>query len=170
MLSLVTLPEKKLHEPSEKLSQVVLKSAEIQKFITDMPPAMYEHEGIGLAAPQVGKNMCICIIGKEAVPGKKKDMILINPKYTKLNKKKVTDTEGCLSVPGKFGKITRYKDILVTALDENGNKLEFEAHDFFACVIQHETDHLNGILYIDKAHHIHEVEKHDNKTTQQYNN
>ena len=121
-----------------------------------MTPAMYHYEGIGLAAPQVGKNVCVCIIGKEAVPGKKKDMALINPAYTKLNKKKVTDTEGCLSVPGKFGKIARYKDILVTALDENGNKLEFKAHNFFARVIQHEVDHLNGILYIDKAHDIQE--------------
>lgn len=167
MLSLVTLPSKTLHEPSIKLTKELLASKEIQQFIADMTPAMYEYEGIGLAAPQVGKNVCVCIIGKDAVPGKKKDMMLINPKYTKLSKKKVTDTEGCLSVPGKFGKISRYKDILVTALDENENKLEFEAHNFFARVIQHEIDHLNGILYIDKAHDIREVEKHDNRTTEQ---
>lgn len=160
MLPLVTLPTKTLHEPSEKISKVLLKSAEIQRFIADMVPAMYEHEGIGLAAPQVGKNIQACIIGKEALPKEfTKDLPLINPEFYKLSKKKEIDTEGCLSVPGTFGKVTRYKDIMVTALNERGEKIEFEAHGFFARVIQHEVDHLNGMLFVDKATDLYQVEK-----------
>ena len=77
--------------------------------------------------------------------------MLINPKWEKISRKKNTDVEGCLSVPKIFGKVTRYSNIQVEAMDRAGKKISFPAKNFFARVIQHETDHLDGILFIDKA-------------------
>ena len=82
----------------------------------------------------------------------------MNPVWTKTSIRKDWDTEGCLSVPKTYGKVKRYKHIMVKALDKDGNELNFEAHNFFARVIQHEVDHLDGILFIDKAKDIYEID------------
>lgn len=169
MLPIVKLPTPTLRVRSIEINREILLSAEIQQFIVDMIPTMYGDDGIGLAAPQVGKNIRVCIIGKEAVemdkrPNKgekkstKKDLVLVNPVWQKRSKKTAIDTEGCLSVPKKYGKVKRYTDIAVHAWDEKGNELDFVAKNFFARVIQHEVDHLDGILFIDKATDIYEVE------------
>lgn len=170
MLKVVTIPNPKLRERSKEIDREFLATPEIQKFIKDMIPTMYGDDGIGLAAPQVGKNIRICVIGKEAIhvnerPSKideksttKKDLVLVNPVIERLSKKTAWDTEGCLSVPKTYGKVKRYTEIRVTAMDEHGNPLTFIAKKFFARVIQHEVDHLDGILFIDKAKGIYEVE------------
>ena len=123
-----------------------------------MIPTMYGDDGIGLAAPQVANNIRICIIGKQADKSLGSDLVLVNPVWTKNNKKTNIDDEGCLSVPGKFGKVKRYTDIHVDAWDRHGNPLSFDAKQFFARVVQHEVDHLDGILFIDKATDIYEVD------------
>jgi len=161
ILNLVTLPNENLRKPSTKVDGEFLMQIKTQDFLDNMVKTMYADDGIGLAAPQVGENICICTIGKSAFPKKfkakegsidtKKDLILINPEYKIISNKKETDLEGCLSVPGYFGRVTRFKRIEVTALDRNGEKFVFEAANFFARVIQHEIDHLRGILYIDIA-------------------
>ena len=123
-----------------------------------MIETMYIKDGVGLAAPQVGRSIQLCTIIKqynEFTPGE--DLCLINPTWEKLNRKQEWDEEGCLSVPGKFGKIKRYTDIKVSAFDKKGKPITFEAHNFFARIIQHELDHLNGHLYIDRAKDVHEV-------------
>jgi len=155
------LPNENLRKPSTLLDTAFLLTDEIQDFIDQMIPTMYADDGIGLASPQVGKNIQICIIGQKAFPQKikiqegiidnSKDLILVNPEFVPLTRKKEKDIEGCLSVPKIFGKVRRYKSISVSALDRNGNPLLFEANSYFARVIQHEIDHLNGILFIDKA-------------------
>jgi peptide deformylase len=129
---------------------------------------MHAADGIGLAAPQVGNNIRVCTIGKDAIPrnhiiwdqiGKKHvDIALINPTWERTSKKADVDTEGCLSVPGKIGRVKRYKDIRVTAWDRDGKELHFDAHNYFSRVIQHEVDHLNGILFIDKATEIQDTD------------
>ncbi len=124
-----------------------------------MIPTMYDDDGIGLAAPQVARNVRIVVVGKGADRSLKEDLVLVNPEWTRVSKKTNVDTEGCLSVPNVFGKVKRFSDIHVSAQDRDGNKLEFEAHKYFARVIQHETDHLNGTLFIDKASELWEVEK-----------
>lgn len=165
-LQLTTLPTESLLVPSDELSKKNIADASMQDFLDALIPAMYEFQGIGLAAPQVGKNIQACVIGKDAIPkefaaayqqGIATDLILINPSYEKTSKRKVTESEGCLSVPGKAGPTPRYKDISVTALLRDGTPVEFEAHNFFARVIQHETDHLAGVLYIDKANEVYET-------------
>lgn len=161
-LSITMLPTQTLREPSRELTKEEILSPKFQTLIKDMVPAMYKNDGIGLAAPQVGINVRLCIIGREAVyrderPGKdtpdpsKKDLVLINPVYTKMNKKFAKDDEGCLSVPGFYGEVKRHQEIYVTALNEAGTKIEFAAKNFFARVIQHEVDHLDGHLFIDRA-------------------
>lgn len=171
ILDILTLPTPSLRRRSIEIEREILLDQKTQQFIDDMIPTMYDDDGIGLAAPQVGNNIRICVIGKGALPkkiklkkgkiAKTKDLVLVNPIWQKLSRKTETDLEGCLSVPNTYGKVKRWKDIAVTAWDRHGNELEFEASAFFARVIQHEYDHLDGVLFIDKATGIYEVdEKH----------
>lgn len=167
-LPITLLPTPSLRSPSTAISGAQLASSEFQDFLQDMIPTMYFEEGIGLAAPQVAHNVQACVIGKKAIPAKAKipgreyanrtDLILLNPTYEVLSRKQQSDTEGCLSVPGFYGKVPRHRDLLVKALNEKGEPIEFEAHGFFARVIQHEIDHLNGILFIDRAKDLFQTE------------
>lgn len=147
----LTNPTPSLREHSKEVSRDFIIQKETQEFIKNLINTMYTDDGIGIAAPQVGNNIRICIIGRNAIPGKKKDLVLINPIWTKLSRKTDWDTEGCLSVPKTYGKVKRYTTIQVEALDETGTAFSFEARNFFARVVQHEVDHLDGILFIDKA-------------------
>ena len=160
MLKIVTLPAPSLRERSKEIDRDFLLSEKTQKLMDEMIPVMYEHDGVGLAAPQIGHNIRVCVLAKIADKTLKKELILVNPTWEKISKKKNTDTEGCLSAPNIFGKVVRYSDIHVEAWDRHGKKLSFDAKKFFARVIQHECDHLNGILFIDKA-----IELFDDKHT-----
>ncbi len=122
-----------------------------------MIPAMYFYQGIGLAAPQVDRNVRICVIGKEADKSLKEDLILVNSEIEILTKKKTADNEGCLSVPNTYGDVRRASHLRVKAISVKGEPLLFEAKNFFARVIQHEMDHLNGILFIDRAKNTYQV-------------
>ena len=137
-----------------------LATTEIQDLIDNMIDTMYSADGIGIAAPQVHKDLRVCIIGKEAHDSLTEDMVLVNPTWERTSRHKGGDMEGCLSIPRTHGKVIRWKNIKVTALDRHGEPLVFEAHKFFARVIQHEVDHLDGVLFIDKATDIHEAEVH----------
>lgn len=158
MLEIVKLPTKSLRERSEEIDREFLLSDQIQKLLQDMIPAMYKAEGIGLAAPQIGRNIRACIIGKDSDKSLETDLILINPTFEKLSRKSDVESEGCLSVPYTFGKVKRLHKIHVKALSNTGEELDFEAKGFFARVIQHEVDHLNGMLFIDRAKGIYEVD------------
>ncbi len=162
MLKVITLPSKSLREPSKELDAAYLLEPETQKFMDELVTTMYEDDGIGIASPQVAKNVQICVIGKDAIPPDcvyhGSDLILANPRWEKISKKTLIQQEGCLSVPGLIGRVKRCKDIIVSALDRKGRAIHFEARDFFARVVQHEVDHLNGILFIDKAKDIRQVE------------
>lgn len=114
-----------------------------------MTETMHGADGVGLAAPQIGQNIRLAIIAKEAIPDKK-DWILINPKITKHSWKRTRNEEGCLSIPGVKKEVSRFAKITVKALNEKGQSLSFQAENLFARVIQHEIDHLDGILIIDK--------------------
>ena len=158
MLPIVKNPTPSLRERSTEIDRDFLLFKETQKLIDEMVPTMYGDDGIGLAAPQVGKNVRICVIGKAADKKLKEDLVLINPIWEKTSKKTNVDTEGCLSVPKTFGKVKRYTRIHVTALDRDANEIEFNAKNFFARVIQHEVDHLDGVLFIDKATDIYTID------------
>lgn len=164
MLKIVTLPTESLREQSKEIDRDFLLSEKTQKLLDEMVPAMYKYDGVGLAAPQIGHNIRVCTIAKVADKKLKEDLILVNPTWEKISKKKNTDTEGCLSVPQVFGKVVRYSDIHVEAWDRHGNKLSFDAKKFFARVVQHECDHLNGVLFIDKATDLYKEEPSITKT------
>ncbi len=165
MLTIVTIPDKILETPAQELTLAEINTPKIQGLISEMVPKMYESEGIGLAAPQVNHSIRICIIGKEAVKMDRKatipheDLVLINPTWVKTSRKTNNDQEGCLSIPGLYGTVKRHSAIHVEALDRAGNKLSFEARNFFARVIQHEVDHLDGVLFTTKATSLKEIKK-----------
>ncbi len=118
---------------------------EILNLINDMTETMKKVDGVGLAAPQVGKNIQLFVVN----PKLSKKYIFINPEISKMSKKTKTIEEGCLSMPGVYKKIPRAKSLKTKAIDENGKEFELKVKDLFARVIQHEIDHLNGILIID---------------------
>lgn len=169
ILDIIKLPTPSLRNRSTEIDRDYLSRTETQEFIDNMIPTMYDDDGIGLAAPQVAQNIRICVIGKAALPKKLKlqegevkhnhDLVLVNPEWERLSKKTETELEGCLSVPNTFGKVKRFKSIGVKAWDRHGHPLTFEADNFFARVIQHEVDHLDGVLFIDKATGIYEVDE-----------
>lgn len=159
LLEIITEPNKILRQIGKKLTQEEIGSKKFKKFIKDLTETMYIKDGAGIASPQVGESIMLCIIAKDFTPTKEKDLVLINPVWEKMTLTKTLDEEGCLSVPGIWGLVKRYKKIKVKALDEQGKEICFEAIDFPARVIQHEVDHLNGILFIDKAKKLRQAEK-----------
>lgn len=124
--------------------------AELVAMSRKMLDLMYETEGVGLAAPQVGKSIQLLVLNPSG-DAKQEDaeLVLINPKITS-KKGKAWGQEGCLSFPGIFGEVKRAIKIRVEAVDPSGEPIEFMAEDFLARVIQHEMDHLTGILFTDR--------------------
>ncbi|HEY5340116.1 MAG TPA: peptide deformylase [Candidatus Aquilonibacter sp.] len=122
-----------------------------QQLVDDMFETMYEAPGVGLAAPQVNvsKRLFVMDIGDD----EHEPAVVINPKI-ELAEEEVELTEGCLSVPGYVGEITRFKRVAVSGLDRDGQKIRLEGEGLFAQCLQHEIDHLNGVLYIDKAKNV----------------
>jgi peptide deformylase len=131
-----------------------LRSAEMQKFIDDMVETMYEYEGVGLAAPQVHVSLRLAVL--EVKPEDERGTggvpltVLVNPKVTPLGTKKAAAWEGCLSIPGLRGAVPRYERLRLEALDREGQPFALDAQDFHARVIQHECDHLDGGVYLDR--------------------
>lgn len=146
ILPIFTIPNPVLRQRAGEVEPPEIKSSVVQKLIFDMKETVSPVGGIGLAAPQVGFSLRIVVIALED-----KMAVLINPEIIKFSWRKETAGEGCLSVPQKFGQVKRSKVIKVVAFDEKGVVVKFRAKDLFARVIQHEVDHLNGILFIDRA-------------------
>jgi len=118
------------------------------KLVRDMIDTCRKANGIGLAAPQIGKSLRLCIINLEhmGLP----PFALINPKIVKTSWKKVDMEEGCLSIPGVFGMVKRPAKVTIKATNIEGNETKFQADGILARVIQHELDHLDGILFTSK--------------------
>ncbi|MFO0704398.1 MAG: peptide deformylase [Candidatus Andersenbacteria bacterium] len=118
---------------------------QMQATIDALFETMESADGLGLAAPQVGlsKRIVIVVQGKKAI-------CLVNPEFTPIGTERELGEEGCLSFPGLFGKVARFKRITVKALGRTGEPLNFTAEDMDARVIQHEIDHLNGVLLPDR--------------------
>lgn len=135
----------------QKAAEVKENSEELQEFIQDLIFTMYEDDGVGLAAPQVGRSERIFVVDpywyREGHT--KKPLVIINPEFMEFSGEE-TDDEGCLSVPGIFSKVPRAERVVIEGLNENFQKVRYEAEGFFARSLQHENDHLDGILFIDK--------------------
>ena len=134
---------RKKSEPLEKISR------DEKKLLDDMLETMYEASGIGLAAVQVGvlKRMVVIDVSKEKE--KKKPLFLINPEITFYSKKKSIYEEGCLSLPGHYAEIERPAECHLSYIDYSGKKKNLKASGILSTCIQHEIDHLNGVLFVD---------------------
>lgn len=141
-----------LRVKTSALDRNAIRHATTQKLIDDMIETMTEYHGVGLAAPQVHEELRFFVAalngGDEDEPGE--PIVLINPEITRVGSDVVEDWEGCLSIPDIRGRVPRAREIKVKALDRNGEKVELRAQNFAARVIQHETDHLDGILFFDR--------------------
>jgi peptide deformylase len=125
---------------------------ELRALVADMKETMAAKNGAGLAAPQIGVGQRVVIFGVDSNPRypdaeQVPFTVLVNPKIVMLTREVESDWEGCLSVPGMRGVVPRYKKLRYSGTDEEGNPIEREAEGFHARVVQHECDHLDGILY-----------------------
>lgn len=144
-----------------------ISSKKIQTILKKMEIALGENEnGVALAAPQIGESLRIFIVSKKAFEEDQlpqKSLVYINPEIIKISKKTESVEEACLSIRGFSGEVTRAKNITVKAYDKDGNEFARGAGGLLAQIFQHEIDHLNGILYIDKATETHKLPTDDTK-------
>lgn len=140
-----------------------ISAPDIQKLIDDMIPTMYLRDGVGLAAPQVGASVQLAVIVPDPHDWERyhenaKDaLVIINPRIVKHSWLKNKDEEGCLSVPGVYGSVSRWNSVRIEYQDRNGKHILANASGLMARIFQHEIDHLNGILFIDKAEKIYQT-------------
>jgi peptide deformylase len=155
ILKVARLGHPVLRQQAERVAPADLQSAEMQRLIDDMIETMHEYDGAGLAANQVHVPRQIAVIEVARNPRYPEApeiplTVLINPVVTPTTEEMEEGWEGCLSVPDMRGVVPRYMAVRLECLDRHGKPIDLVAKDFFARVIQHETDHLNGIVYVDR--------------------
>jgi len=157
VLEIARLGNPILRQKAKPLPVKQIASPKIQAFIRDLTETMLERDGVGLAAPQVGESLQIAAIACPNSNPRYPDApeieltVLINPKVRPLARRRVLDWEGCLSVENLRGQVPRWKSIEVRAYNAQGKLVRFKASDFFARVVQHECDHLQGRLFLDQV-------------------
>ena len=151
-----------LRARAKSIDPADIRSPRIQQLIDEMFETMQEYSGVGLAAPQVHHGLRLFVAGFAPRPRHAQEeedededtsvplMAIINPEITAVGDDMVEDWEGCLSIPDIRGRVPRARDIDVTAYDRKGRKITMRARNFTARVIQHETDHLDGVLFFDR--------------------
>ena len=148
-----------LRARARALEVAEIRASRIQQLIDDMFETMHEYQGVGLAAPQVHESLRLFVAGFPASRRRGEDegevdrvpeMALINPEWRPEDPETVEDWEGCLSIPDIRGRVPRARRIVVRAYDRRGKAIELRAGGFTARVIQHETDHLDGVLFFDR--------------------
>lgn len=160
MAKLVPQNHPALHAIAEEITQEEIQNGFVTKLLKDMREALkkYSVDGftaVAIAAPQIGVSKRLFIIedqssDRDSLPS----LVAINPKITKVSKKTHVVGEGCLSIPEYYGEVKRHTNVTMTALDEHGKKYQRGAGSLLAQIIQHEYDHLDGILFIDRAEQV----------------
>ncbi len=145
-LKIKTYPDKILKKNAIQITDI---NGKIQTLIDNIVDTMYCASGVGLAAPQVGESKRIIVVDVSEIEKKCSLMILLNPKIV-YNEGEVVYEEGCLSVPQFKAEIERYERVFVKAINREGNPIEIEGTGLLSRALQHEIDHLNGLLFIDK--------------------
>ncbi len=139
---------------ARELAEAEIRSAGTQRLIDDMVETMHEYDGVGLAAPQVHVALRLAVIEVPSYDERSEDAVpltvLINPRVTRIGEERELGFEGCLSIPGLRGQVPRWSRLRLEALDRDARPWVVEASDFFARVIQHECDHLDGGVYLDR--------------------
>ena len=146
-----------LRKVAKKVNLEELTDPIFQQMLDDMFETMYDAPGIGLAAPQVNVSKRVFTVDLQDDDPEHGPLVVINPKFT-LTEGEIEATEGCLSVPGMVGEMTRFERVVCAGLDRHGKKIELDGVGLFARCLQHEMDHLDGVLYIDKAKNVRPAE------------
>ncbi len=157
IFNIVTFPEPSLRL---KAKQVTKFDTELQTLVDNMFETLRAAPGVGLAAPQIGESLRLVVVEyteDEDENAKPKKYVLVNPEIIKRSEEMVTDVEGCLSLPGLAGRVERHQAVTVKAKNRFGKPLKIEAQDWLARIFQHEIDHLDGVLYIDRAEEVFEL-------------
>lgn len=155
ILKVARLGHPVIRAAAQPVAPEVIRTPEFQKLLDDMVETMHEYNGVGLAAPQIHLSIQVAVLQVENHP-RYPEMpsvpltYLINPQVTILDSSTIEDWEGCLSIPDFRGVAPRFRQLRVTGLGRNEEALDFVANDFHARVIQHETDHLKGEVYLDR--------------------
>ena len=141
----------------EKARRIKTFDANLRKLAEDMLQTMHANNGVGLAAPQIGQSIRLLVA--ELEPDKQEGergfkVALCNPEIVKASDETVTGTEGCLSIPGWVGDVPRHVSVTVKAQTTEGKEVRIKAQDYYARVLQHEIDHLNGVLFTDRIEDI----------------
>jgi len=147
MLDILTYPNKFLQEPSRPVENI---DGMLQQFIEDMAATMYAAPGVGLAATQVGFDKSLLVYDVSPPEDGRSLQVLINPRVISSRGEVLSENEGCLSVPDYRADVKRAAAVVIEGLDREGNTITIEADGFPAIVLQHEIDHLNGTLFIDR--------------------
>ena len=147
ILNIVRYPDPFLHQKTEPVTEF---GDALEPLLADMADTMYKAPGVGLAANQVGIGKSLLIYDPEPDPEKRDFRVVINPKIVEMEGAFVSEDEGCLSVPEFRANVKRAVKIRVEAQDRDGNPIVIEAEDFEAVILQHEIDHLEGVLFIDR--------------------
>ena len=155
---IVTLPDPVLRR---KARTVTTFDKNLQTLIDDMVETMRDAPGVGLAAPQIGLSERIIVVeyfehpeDEEKEDAPKKVWAVINPEIIKPSEETVNGVEGCLSIPGLVGEVNRHTALQVKGLNKHGKPLKIKAEGWLARIFQHEIDHLNGVLFTDRASHV----------------
>lgn len=155
---IVTLPAPVLRRKARKVSDF---GPDLQELIDDMVETMRAAPGVGLAAPQVDVPLRVIVVefGDEEDEEKPPKLYaVVNPELIKASEEKIVGTEGCLSIPGVAGDVERAESVLVKGLNRQGRPIKIKAKGWLARVFQHETDHLDGVLFVDKAEKVWKLE------------
>lgn len=137
----------------EKAKRIRTFDANLRKLAADMFETMHANKGVGLAAPQIGRSIRLLVVEIEADKREGErgvKVALVNPEIVKANDELVTDIEACLSIPGWYGDVPRHQSVVVKAQTPEGKEVRIKANDYYARVLQHEIDHINGILFTDR--------------------
>ncbi len=156
ILDIVTFPEPSLRLKSKQVTKF---DTELQTLIDNMFETMRAAPGVGLAAPQIGESLQLVVVEyseDEDENARPKKYVLVNPEIVKRSEEMVTDIEGCLSLPGLAGRVERHEAVSIKAKNRFGKPLKIEAEGWLARIFQHEIDHLDGVLYIDRAEEVFE--------------
>ncbi|MDT0604247.1 peptide deformylase [Thalassotalea castellviae] len=144
ILDVLRFPDERLRTKAAPVAEV---NEDIKNIVADMFETMYAENGVGLAATQVNIHQRIVVI--DVSEDKEQSYVLINPEIIKKNDEIMINEEGCLSVPSNYAKVERHTEVSVRALDINGEVFELDATELLSICIQHELDHLDGVLFVD---------------------
>ncbi len=147
LLDILTYPDEFLRRTAKPVEEI---DEEVNKIIENMADTMYQAPGVGLAAIQAGIDKSIIIFDPEADAEKRNYQVLINPRIVSSEGGTISENEGCLSVPDLRSDVRRAEKVVVEGLDRNGSPVRMDADGLLSVILQHEIDHLNGTLFIDR--------------------